>query len=59
MEWKRPKPKNYRERAVECRKLAKLAPADLRNSYLALADSYELLAREAEGRSEGMGPLGR
>jgi hypothetical protein len=53
MKWKQPDSKSFQERAEECRRLAKLAGPDLRKSFLALAESYESLAREAEWQSEG------
>ena len=40
--------KRYAERAEECRKLAKICPNHLKESYLEMADEYEQLAKKAE-----------
>jgi hypothetical protein len=40
--------KTYAERAEECRRVAKLCPEKLRESYLEMAAEYERLAKEAE-----------
>ena len=38
----------YRHLAEECRTLAKLGPRQWKASYLRLAESYEVLAKEME-----------
>jgi hypothetical protein len=43
-----PRAKRYAKRAEECRRLAKISPEPLRESYLELAAEYEELAKEAE-----------
>jgi hypothetical protein len=44
--------KKYRDRAEECRRLAKMATDDeLKASYQALAKSYDTLAKEADDLS--------
>ena len=40
--------KTYAERAEECRSLAKVCPAHLRETYLELAAGYEQLAKQGE-----------
>jgi len=40
-----PRGKTYAERAEECRVLAEVCPAHLRQSYLELAAAYEQLAK--------------
>jgi hypothetical protein len=45
---KRLQSNTYRERAAECWKLAKSAPANMRDSYIKLAESYEQLAEQID-----------
>ena len=40
--------KPYAKRAEECRRLAKVCPEHLRESYLKLGVEYEQLAKKAE-----------
>jgi hypothetical protein len=49
----------YRELAEECRTLAKVGPRQWKASYLRLAESYEILAKEMEGLARARAPLGR
>ena len=49
----------YRELAEECRTLAKLGPHQRKASYLRLAESYEVLAKEMEALARARAPLGR
>jgi hypothetical protein len=42
-----PTAETYAERAAECRRLAKICPEYLRESYLELAAEYEQLAKAA------------
>jgi hypothetical protein len=49
MRWEARRSKKYRDRAEECRRLAKMATDDeLKASYQALAKSYDTLAKEAD-----------
>jgi hypothetical protein len=45
MQYQLPQALSYKERAEECLRMARLVPAYLKSSYLALADSYERLAK--------------
>jgi hypothetical protein len=43
-----PKAKTYRERAKECRELARISAEDMKAGFLRLAKAYEALANETE-----------
>ena len=49
----------YRESAEERRTLAKLGPRQWKASYLRLAESCEILAKEMEALARARAPLGR
>jgi hypothetical protein len=51
MPFKRLQSNTYRERAAECRKLAKSARANMRDSYIKLAESYEQLAEQIDAEA--------
>ena len=49
----------YRELAEECRTIAKVGPRKWKASYLRLAESYEVLAKEMEALARARAPPGR
>jgi hypothetical protein len=38
----------YHDRAEECRRLARMGPADMKASYLRMAEAYEQMAKDEE-----------
>jgi hypothetical protein len=46
-----PQGQRYRDRAEQCRRVARTAPAHLKEKYLLLAESYDALAKYEEGGS--------